>query len=832
MTLQPIPENAENRKRLGDLGDILGSQLERSPRGDRPQPPRGPALTKVEMPPAALPKAPAPKVETPAAAPAKASMPLALAPPAPATSRAKSLSADVEVRVTFGETYAGGKTQLVWPEAVKMPWPEFRERLLKHAIGPKHGGCFMPAALGLSEVRGEDGAMRTERRRCRAAVEAIYVFAVDLDAGKTSIGEAKARLEARGVEAVIYTTHSHTNEKPRFRVVIPLAKPWALSAFPHPTSARLTWKRFYLAAAAEFGFEIDESCTDLARLFYEGRHDEGEPFETSHVAGRPLDADFTPVADVACKRFDQSQKDLNGDPDILDEAMAALPNDGAFDARADYIEIALACFGAYEDKARGFEAFREWSERWAGGGLSDAPDADYDEATWDGIAETRLGALYIYRLAIEHSGGKFTRVMAEADPAYVRQRAEWTEGQSVAPGKFFDVIEDTALEAQERDAWAKRPPKFKALLGDDIAVVIAGQWIIKNLLPAYGLGVAFGAPGSGKTFETLDLALHVASPDFTGWRGRRVTSVNVAYVACEGGRVMQNRVSAWRMRHGAIGGFGLYPYATNLSKPDAATEERRVEVGDAGELCRSIEMQQGGVGLVVIDTLSRAMKGADENSGVDMGNFIAACEQIQKRLNCFVLIVHHCGKDAAKGSRGHSSLLAAVDLELEVKRVGAKSAERVMTVTKMRDGEDGAEFKFRLVKVDLGKDEDGEPVTTCVVETVDANVGAMSAEVAAVEDGALFVKLLKQRAAQGRPVSDSAGRNYAPFVLAQDPEAGQFMKERFGEAMERLLKCGRLKIDECGPPSKRRRILVPVEEPALSAPISDAESLPARATLQ
>jgi hypothetical protein len=52
--------------------------------------------------------------------------------------------------------------------------------------------------------------------------------------------------------------------------------------------------------------------------------------------------------------------------------------------------------------------------------------------------------------------------------------------------------------------------------------------------------------------------------------------------------------------------------------------------------------------LVVIDTVNRAMKGADENAPTDMGKFVAAMDTIRSRCNCHVLAIHHTGKTPAK----------------------------------------------------------------------------------------------------------------------------------------------------------------------------------------
>jgi hypothetical protein len=87
-----------------------------------------------------------------------------------------------------------------------------------------------------------------------------------------------------------------------------------------------------------------------------------------------------------------------------------------------------------------------------------------------------------------------------------------------------------------------------------------------------------------------------------------------------------------------------------------------------------------------------------------MGKFIQHISAIQLELNTAVLIVHHCGKDEARGQRGHSSLLGAIDAELEViKLTGDDSPNRIgqLTVTKQKDGADGLRITYRLEVVPL-----------------------------------------------------------------------------------------------------------------------------------
>jgi hypothetical protein len=121
----------------------------------------------------------------------------------------------------------------------------------------------------------------------------------------------------------------------------------------------------------------------------------------------------------------------------------------------------------------------------------------------------------------------------------------------------------------------------------------------------------------------------------------------------------------------------------------------------------------GGADLIVIDTLAASSPGADENAAKDMGKVIEHCKQLHKATGATVLLIHHSGKDESKGARGWSGLRAAADAEIEVNRNGDN---RIATVKKLKDGEDGAKFGFKLMPVEIGIDTDGEPIKSCIVE--------------------------------------------------------------------------------------------------------------------
>lgn len=127
------------------------------------------------------------------------------------------------------------------------------------------------------------------------------------------------------------------------------------------------------------------------------------------------------------------------------------------------------------------------------------------------------------------------------------------------------------------------------------------------------------------------------------------------------------------------------------------------------------------VKLIVVDTLSLAMAGGNENAPEDMTAFVGNIDRIRQEISAHVAVVHHSGKDAARGARGHNSLRAATDTEIEVSRDLA-SRTSVAKVKKQRDLDGEGEFPFRLESVTLGTNRRGKPVTSCVVREADAPV--------------------------------------------------------------------------------------------------------------
>jgi hypothetical protein len=223
-------------------------------------------------------------------------------------------------------------------------------------------------------------------------------------------------------------------------------------------------------------------------------------------------------------------------------------------------------------------------------------------------------------------------------------------------------------------------------------------YLVKGLLPDSGLGVIWGPPKCYKSFWAVDVGLHIALG--RDYRGRRVEQVGVVYIGLEGRHGLPARIEAFKKHHDVDRAlFHLVTAPLNLKK--------QVDV-----LVADIEAQLiVRPGIVFIDTLNRSLAGS-ESKDEDMAAYLAAAAKIEQRFNCLVLLVHHCGIEGSR-PRGHSSLTAAVDVQLAVERIADR--EMVVRVELAKDMAEGAEIYSRLETVVLGTDPDGDMITSFVV---------------------------------------------------------------------------------------------------------------------
>ena len=183
----------------------------------------------------------------------------------------------------------------------------------------------------------------------------------------------------------------------------------------------------------------------------------------------------------------------------------------------------------------------------------------------------------------------------------------------------------------------------------------------------------------------------------------------IVYLSLEGALGIRNRIAAFRKHHDISSlPFVAMPKPINLLNDQA-------DLMAVIQLVQHVEEETGlPVRMVIIDTLSRAMAGGNENSSEDMTALIGNCDRIRAATGSHVCIIHHSGKDEARGARGHSSLRAATDTEIEIRRDPELTFSSVR-VAKQRDLEAGDPFNFTLKSVSLGLNRREREVTSCVV---------------------------------------------------------------------------------------------------------------------
>lgn len=353
-------------------------------------------------------------------------------------------------------------------------------------------------------------------------------------------------------------------------------------------------------------------------------------------------------------------------PEQITELLNKLPDDLHYE---DWRNVGMAVH--HETEGEGFDIWHEWSMN-----SPKYTTQEYCQAKWDSFGinisadYTTMGTI----LQMIRDGGGET-------------------GLETADASEFDVLPMPAGGKFNIRSQSEFTSSFKKI-----------PWLVKNFLPKATLGVIYGESGSGKSFLAYDLCAAI-SRGLDTWCGKRVSQGRVLIVVAEGAQGFRQRIDAYCHQQGIrprdFDVDYISDFIPNLTMPNLITD-----------LIKEIKERQP-YDLIVMDTFAQVMAGADENSGKDVGSALAQCKRIHIDTGAMVLLVHHSGKDAGKGARGWSGLRAAADVELEITR---KDNDRAIKVTKLKDGQDGASMGFKLHTVTLGEDEDGDDITSCIVE--------------------------------------------------------------------------------------------------------------------
>ena len=263
---------------------------------------------------------------------------------------------------------------------------------------------------------------------------------------------------------------------------------------------------------------------------------------------------------------------------------------------------------------------------------------------------------------------------------------------------------EAAAKGSAKGSAKNRGRKFGSLIvlgTDDLDTAAPREYLLKGLMSSAEISIWVGPPKCGKSFLLLYVAymLSLGRSVF----GRRVKQISVLYVAAEGEGGIANRIRALREKFGDSPNFHFIAQPADLLHKTGHLEDLKLAA------------EAVGAQLIVLDTLSRLMGGGDENAPGDMGTFIKNVGGLRHETQAHIAIIHH-GTKASSGStpRGHSSLTGADDALIEV--VKLDDGTRTATVIHAKDDADGDRFGFTLERVELGRDDDDDPIATLIVE--------------------------------------------------------------------------------------------------------------------
>lgn len=255
--------------------------------------------------------------------------------------------------------------------------------------------------------------------------------------------------------------------------------------------------------------------------------------------------------------------------------------------------------------------------------------------------------------------------------------------------------------------------RLKVIFGNELPEAYeAPDEVIQGLVVAGSQTVIYGDSNSGKTFFALAMARSVS--DGQAFFSRQVDKGIVLYLATEAPASIRARMQALKRFHSSsLSNLAMVPVPLNFYS----------NYGDALDVVRLVSdietRKKQRVRMIIADTLARMSAGANENSGEDMGPVMERFSLVAAQTGAAVVIIHHNGKDTAKGARGWSGIRAHIDTEIEVEE---SDGLRFAKVTKQRElASKGDEITFELAIVAMGTSKFGADVTTCVAVQSDEN---------------------------------------------------------------------------------------------------------------
>ena len=385
---------------------------------------------------------------------------------------------------------------------------------------------------------------------------------------------------------------------------------------------------------------------------------------------------------------------LEGTLEAITSAMEAIPNDDL--SWDEWNRVGMALYNA--TRGAGWLEFEKWSAR------SAKNDPKVTKDRWGSYFRsppTSIGAGTIYHLAERYGWKCEPGVVMNAEMA----RAQ--EGDEVIFGNYDP----------KRPPRGPRPVEPPAPAPDDHSpvsgVVFNGlvpptaiPYLVKGVVPRFGVGCIAGESTAGKTFAEVLLAVCVASKaDFVGNEVKE--RMGVMIIAGEGFDTLNNRIIACQTALG-MGGTSLPIAHTKPLKRIKTPRDLQAEIPRVlavkNEFKRTHDVE---VGVIFFDTTAASFHVEDENDANDAQVCVDLMRELGDATGCVVITLHHYNKSGS--IRGSSAFTAAFDFIITAERGEKDREKRTLFLRKDRNGKERQLATYTIESWNLGDDAAGEP---------------------------------------------------------------------------------------------------------------------------
>ena len=279
----------------------------------------------------------------------------------------------------------------------------------------------------------------------------------------------------------------------------------------------------------------------------------------------------------------------------------------------------------------------------------------------------------------------------------------------------IQTIEDIRNLGADTEAQSETQ-RFVGLTLSDLRELPDTEWLIDNIIAPGDLAMIFGLEGTGKTYITIDMIMSALTAQ--KWAGNFAIDrpITIAYASDEGRRGLKPRFLNAAAQYGVDidNDEGLRIF---LEMPMLFIENSE------DYITKFISDYQSNYGseldLLVLDTLSNAAVGSNENDSGDAGIVVSAIKRARDALGCATLMLHHPdkGDNAPRGSGKYAG-----DMDLIIKTTSKKNPHK-MALWKAKDADpfNGQGYEIEKVNEVLRLKWTGDMTDSVITENVILN---------------------------------------------------------------------------------------------------------------